>query len=582
MRDIRFLLKTHYSNSRALVIGINEYQNAPPLSYAVSDATEIRDVLIHELSFPPDNITCLFDEEATRKNILKTYLSFTSEDVEPDERIIVFFAGHGQTRSGYKGEVGYLVPSDADISDFSSFIRWDDLTRNADLIRAKHMLFIMDACYGGLALTRNALSGSSRFLKDMMLRYSRQVLTAGKADEVVADSGGPLPDHSVFTGHLIEGLRGKAFTEQGVLTASSLMAYVYGKVATDKDSNQTPHHGHFDGDGDVILKAPGLEELQQAEEIDLDRLIAIPYPEEDHSTDSTEYKIAKAKKYLSDDSYLIELHDFVIDEIRRFNSESGEDKFSVQINYSEGEFLTRISKYEAIINDVALLTACISYWAKNSHGPIIQKIISRLTDNVVSRGGTVVWLTLRWYPLIIVLYCSGIAAISSGRFGSLKYIFNAVFDSSEYDQNETLFVEAITSQISELGRVEIFKKLPGHEKNFVPMSEYLFKTIQPKLDDTFFLGRHFERAFDEFEVLFALTHADISKQKGHKAWGPIGRFGWKHSRSRNAPLKRMIEEAQRMGDNWEPLKAGLFGGQLSRFTSVAEEFESIVASLHWR
>ena len=70
MRDIRFLLKTHYANSRGLIIGINQYQKAPPLSYAVNDAKELRDVLIQELSFPADNITCLLDAEATKKSIL--------------------------------------------------------------------------------------------------------------------------------------------------------------------------------------------------------------------------------------------------------------------------------------------------------------------------------------------------------------------------------------------------------------------------------------------------------------------------------------------------------------------------------
>ena len=148
------------------------------------------------------------------------------------------------------------------MEDFATFIRWDELTRNAELIRAKHMFFIMDACYGGLALNRYLHPGSTRFLKDMMLRYSRQVLTAGKADEVVSDSGGPLPNHSVFTGHLIEGLRGKAATEDGIITAGGLMAYVYGKVAKDKNSNQTPHYGYFDGDGDFIIQAPELAELE--------------------------------------------------------------------------------------------------------------------------------------------------------------------------------------------------------------------------------------------------------------------------------------------------------------------------------
>ena len=59
-----------------------------------------------------------------------------------------------------------------------------------------------------------------------MCRYSRQVITAGKADEVVSDSGGPLPNNSVFTAQLPEGMRGKAATEQGIITANGLMAYV--------------------------------------------------------------------------------------------------------------------------------------------------------------------------------------------------------------------------------------------------------------------------------------------------------------------------------------------------------------------
>jgi uncharacterized caspase-like protein len=248
LRDIRFLLKTHYTGSRALIVGINRYKNISSLSYAVNDAEEIRSILVKEFSFPKKDITYLIDSDATKYRILREFMRFTSDEVDLDERILVFFAGHGHTRTGIRGEVGYLVPYDADMFNLSTLIRWDDLTRNAELIRAKHMLFIMDACYGGLALTRNLYPGSTRFLKDMLLRYSRQVLTAGKADEVVSDSGGPIPNHSVFTGYLIEGLRGKAFTEGGILTANGLMAYVYREVANDKNSQQTPHYGYFDGD----------------------------------------------------------------------------------------------------------------------------------------------------------------------------------------------------------------------------------------------------------------------------------------------------------------------------------------------
>lgn len=220
MLDIRFLLKTHYAESRALVIGVDKYERLSPLGFAVNDAVGVREALVNKLGFPSKNVISLLDQDATRENIRRAFLSFASDAVTLDDRILVFFAGHGTTRTGARGETGYLVPVDADLGDLSTLIRWDEFTSNSDLIRAKHILFVMDACYGGLALTRSLQAGSARFLKDTMLRYSRQVLTAGKANETVADSGDPLPGHSVFTGHFLEGLHGSAATPEGIITGS--------------------------------------------------------------------------------------------------------------------------------------------------------------------------------------------------------------------------------------------------------------------------------------------------------------------------------------------------------------------------
>lgn len=581
MRDIRFLLKTRYTGSRALIVGINKYKNASPLSYAASDAEELRNTLVKQLAFPEKNITYLIDGDATKDRILSEFMRFTSDEVDLDERILIFFAGHGHTRTGIRGEVGYLVPYDADMSDFSTFIRWDDLTRNAELIRAKHMLFIMDACYGGLALTRSLHPGSTRFLKDMLLRYSRQVLTAGKADEVVSDSGGPIPDHSVFTGHLLEGLRGKAFTEGGVLTASGLMAYVYGKVANDKNSRQTPHYGYFDGDGDFILLAPHLAELEKSEAKDLDTLVVVPTSDDEIADETTSGKIKKVKHLLSSNSLTIELHDYLIDEVRRFIAATSDDSFKVQGQFSQEELLDRISRYEELCADLSVLTACVAYWAKPDHEAILQKILARTTDRLESQSGLVVWIALRWYPLIVALYCAGIASVEGKRYDSLASIFYVLVGSSEHRHREEYFVEAVANGILALTRDDVFKRIPGHDRQYVPMSEYLFKVLQPKLDDLLFIGKNYERSFDEFEVLFALAVADLKKQADGHIWGPIGRFGWKHRGRDNAPLTRILREARAMGDRWGPIQAGLFGGNLDRFNSVANEFEQKIAKLNW-
>lgn len=581
MRDIRFLLKKHYTNSRALIIGINQYKNAPPLSYAVSDAEEIRNVLIGEFSFPEENITYLIDEDATKKAISKAFSRYMATDIDLDDRIIVFFAGHGRTLSGIRGEVGCLVPYDGDIDDYSTFIRWDEFTRNSELIRAKHMLFIMDACYSGLALNRSLHPGSARFLKDMMLRYSRQVLTAGKADEVVSDSGGPLPNHSVFTGHLIEGLRGKATVENGIITANGLMAYVYGKVASDRNSNQTPHYGHFDGDGDFVLQAPQLAMPEESEEKDTDRLIVIPFPEEIIGNNITYDNVKKVKSLLASDSLYIELHDFIIEQIKHLMSLTGEDKFSVRGRFSNEELLERISRYEEVAGDLSVLTACIAYWARTGHEKILHKIFSRLTDQLESNGGLSVWINLRWYPLIIIFYCSGIACVNGNRYDSLANIFFTKDSSPRYRKSSGYFVEAISIAISELYSNNIFKCLPGHERNYVPMSEYLFKLLQPKLDDALFIGKSYEDSFDEFEVLFGLVVADIYHKRGRSIRGPIGRFGWKQKHGDEFPLARVIEAARSAGDDWEPIKAGLFGRSFARFDEISNEYLGLISRLGW-
>jgi hypothetical protein len=581
MRDLRFILKTHYTRSRALVIGIDHYNQVSPLEYAVSDAAEFRQTLIDSLGFNPEDITYLINEAATRKEILKQFLRFSHEDIDVDERLIVFYAGHGHTRTGSRGEIGYLVPYDADMSDYSTFIRWDEFTRNAELVRAKHILFIMDACYGGLALTRSIPPGRVRFLKDMMLRHSRQVLTAGKADEVVADSGGPLPNHSVFTGHLLEGIRGNAATEDGVITAAGLMAYVYNRVATDKNSNQTPHYGHFDGDGDLVLVAPGLSALEAVEERDDDRLVSIPFAAEEPEEEGTREKVKRAKSLLSSDSSAIELHDLVANEVRRFLSITSDDSFPTSGQFTKDEMLDRISRYEEAATDLSLLLACIAHWGKSLHTNTMQKCIARSCDRLDSRGGLSIWIELRWYPLILQLYTAGIAAIDAGRYDNLAALFYTQLPSSEYRDRSDTMVEVISRGLLELNRMDAFKQIPGHERNHAPHSEYLFKILQPRLDDTFFLGKNYEAAFDEFEVFFALAIADAEMEKNGRVWGPIGRFGWKHRHRDNGPLWKIVKDARMRKESWPPLKTGMFGASFERFDKVAAEYLNLVGGLNW-
>ena len=572
-----------YNTSWGLVIGINDYQTASPLSYAREDAEAFAEALRSAFGFAAEKATVLLDANATRSNILSAFLNFTQDSVEPDDRIAVFFAGHGCTRTGKRGEVGFLVPVDGDPNDLSTLIRWDELTMNAELIEAKHVLFLMDACYGGLAIRRNTPPGSARFLKDMLKRYSRQVLTAGKADETVADSGGPRPNHSIFTGHLLDALDGDAADSNGIISANAVMAYVYDHVAKDPHSRQTPHFGFLDGDGDFIFSAPQLMELSQNEKEDLDILVQVPAS----ATLSAELSdmqalVNRVKDYISEPRYRIRLDDLVASEIRAASYEIREDEFPLQTaTVTWVDIADRLRKYEAALSRLTAVTILLGRWGSLEHQPLIERIIARLADGTEPRSGKAAWLGLRWYPVTLLLYSGGIAAVSSHSYRSLTTLLTTKLRGSTTGKQVQPAVVSTVEEMLELDRMELFKKLPGYENYYTPRSEYLFKALQPQLEDLLFLGNGYEDDFDRFEILYALTYLDLQTRLSGHTWAPPGRFGWKE-RHGHSSYNDVLDEARSRVDAWGPISAGLFGGSFERFNKLASAFrEQVLDKLPW-
>jgi peptidoglycan/xylan/chitin deacetylase (PgdA/CDA1 family)/uncharacterized caspase-like protein len=252
------VVESPYRESWAVVIGVDKYQHWPQLSYAVHDAQGVHDVLVNRYRFKPENVFMFLDEQATRQNILSVLGDKLGNPdlVKHDDRVFVFFAGHGATRKLPSGrELGYIIPVEADPTSFEgqaiSMTNFQDIS---ETIPAKHLLFVMDSCYSGLALTRGAsVAYSQNYLSEIARREARQMFTAGGADQEVADNG---PNgHSVFTWTLLQALDGRGdLNGDGVITASELAAYV--TPAVSALSQQTPVFGNLAGSegGDVIFE----------------------------------------------------------------------------------------------------------------------------------------------------------------------------------------------------------------------------------------------------------------------------------------------------------------------------------------
>jgi hypothetical protein len=252
-RDVPLTFKTiytkGYAKSWAVLIGINEYQQWPKLKYAVNDAQAV-ETLVRKLGF--DEVIMVLDRDATQQRILRVLGDELYAKTQDDDRVFIFFAGHGQTQdlpSG--GKDGYIIPVDGDLNNYySTAISMQQLQRLADRIRAKHIFYAMDACFSGLLLQLRgeALNNPPG---EFTTVPARQVLTAGAEGEKVAETGG----HGLFTKSLLSGLAGAAdLNRDGYITASELYQYITPQVLEESRNSQNPVFGRLGyGQGEFVF-----------------------------------------------------------------------------------------------------------------------------------------------------------------------------------------------------------------------------------------------------------------------------------------------------------------------------------------
>ncbi len=275
-----------YDESWALLIGIDKYKNVRNLNYAVKDAQSMQSILIETFKFPEKNIRLLSNENATYGNIRKELSSITKVAGEND-RVLIFFAGHGETFDlPDGGEEGYLIPYEGDTDDlYLTAVPMDELRKIALHSKAKHILYLVDACYGGItAVGSRGLDAKTtpNYIEKIAKDKSRQVITAGGRGEQVIEKA--EWGHSAFTKNLKKGLQdGYAdVNTDGVITANELGVYLQEKVTIDSENQQTPQFGKMttQGEGEFIFvtgNAGGANQLTKpndstTEEIDYDKL----------------------------------------------------------------------------------------------------------------------------------------------------------------------------------------------------------------------------------------------------------------------------------------------------------------------
>ena len=251
MISISFSITTQdiYDNSWALIIGIDKYESVRKLNYAVKDAESMQNILLNTFGFASENITLLTNEQANKQNILKSFSDIT-KNANANDRVIIFFAGHGETMDLPEGgEMGYLLPVDGNREDlYLSSIGMDELKKLSLMSKAKHVLYLIDACYGGIAaIGSRGLEPETtpNYIEKITKDKSRQIITAGgKGEQVIEKSEW---GHSAFSLNLKRGLKeGRAdLNSDGYITANELALFLSEKVTIDSENQQTPQYGRM-------------------------------------------------------------------------------------------------------------------------------------------------------------------------------------------------------------------------------------------------------------------------------------------------------------------------------------------------
>lgn len=235
----------------ALLIGINDYQHLPKLKTAVHDAEGMAELLHSQYGFETEIL-----RNPTRDQI-KRALNVYRRELERNSNLLIYYAGHGFYDK--EADKAYWLPVDAEPGDTTNWIIADEITTDAKVMPARHVLIVSDSCYSG-GIGRGVTpeftpQESSRYLEKMMEGKSRTLMASGGL-EPVSDQGGR--GHSVFAAALMGALTNEdepAFAAQ-IFFERSVRMTVAGR------SDQTPEYtvirnsGHDAGDFVFLRTTP--------------------------------------------------------------------------------------------------------------------------------------------------------------------------------------------------------------------------------------------------------------------------------------------------------------------------------------
>lgn len=257
----------------AVVVGIDHYESPriPRLAGAVKDADTIARAFIQYVEVPETNLVLLTSagaDKPTKERVLGALL-WLRERAQPEDLILVFFAGHGVERSGEHYLLTFDTKTGADpdaVSEAavrSSALTATELRRELDGLKARHRIVMIDACRTDPFSTEPGPNVAPQSYEATFALSN--IPGPGVRATYLSTSSGlsayewPAVGQGFFSYYIEQGLSGLAVGYGGDVTPHSLSQYLNRTVRRQVDSaigkEQIPIGAVVGGDFTLVRQA---------------------------------------------------------------------------------------------------------------------------------------------------------------------------------------------------------------------------------------------------------------------------------------------------------------------------------------
>lgn len=281
---------------------------------------------------------------------------------------------------------------------------------------------------------------------------------------------------------------------------------------------------------------------------------------------------AKLRRYLVDERHRIRLYELVSKETESLCAHLTETNFPASVPVTVEEFLTRIHRYEELSEKLLSIIATGCFWGDSNLEPIWPKIVERVAATGATNTGKSHWVSLRFYPALLLLYTGGLAQLARGNYSALASLLLQPKLNAQ-DGNYSLIEQVYASSV--IGDEQFRTALCGAAEYELPVSAYLYVSLRERLREFIPSDKEYSGLFDRFEYLLALVWTDLKPESTRVDWipvgGPLGLFASKAmGRGEPSIIDQIYLELSDLGKSYPLLRSGLFGGSPGRLRSASQ------------